>query len=311
MTSTESKIPTRPAQSIAVSGVTGLVGRSLVKRLLAEGHTIRPLVRREPKCDQGEIRWDPISGEVDADALEQVDAVVHLAGENVGEGRWTAKKKERIRRSRVDGTKLLCDALAANDKKPQVLVCASAIGFYGNRGDEILDETASPGEGFLPELCQAWEDATKNASDAGIRTVNLRIGVVLSPEGGALRKMLGPFLAGVGGVIGNGKQYLSWIALDDVVSGIAHAITCESISGPVNCVAPCPVTNREFTKMLGHVLKRPTFLPMPAIAARIVFGQMGEELLLSSTRVRPSRLNETGFLFAYSELEPALRHLIV
>lgn len=299
-----------PLRTIAVSGATGLVGRHLVVRLTDEGRSVRTLVRREPRNKDVEIQWNPERGIVDAVGLSQVDAVVHLAGENISHGRWTTAKKERIRSSRVEGTRLLCDALASLDTKPRVLVCASAIGYYGDRGDKPLDETSSPGEGFLSEVCQAWEAATEPARDAGIRVVNLRLGVVLSPEGGALRKMLTPFRAGIGGVVGGGAQYISWIALDDAVQAIFHVLECEKLSGPVNAVAPHSVTNHNLTKTLGRALNRPTLFPMPAFAARLAFGEMADELLLSSARVRPSRLNETGFLFAYPELDAALTHLL-
>jgi uncharacterized protein (TIGR01777 family) len=296
--------------TVAVSGSTGLVGSALVASLAADGYQIKRLVRHQPTSSSGDVLWDPASGRVDGDALAGVDVVVHLAGENIAAGRWTKKQKERIRASRVEGTRLLCEALAWLDNKPRAVICASAIGYYGNRGGELLDEQSSPGKGFLSEVCQAWEAASEPARDAGIRTVNLRIGVVLSPDGGALRKMLTPFKMGVGGVIGSGHQMMSWIALDDVIGALRHVLANNALSGPVNAVAPRAVTNREFTKTLGRVLHRPTIFPMPAFAARLAFGEMGDELLLSSTRVRPSRLNETGYMFQYSELEAALRHLL-
>jgi uncharacterized protein (TIGR01777 family) len=307
-------LPNQPTldgvQTIAVSGSTGLIGSALVASLTAEGHRIKRLVRRQPRDEQDEIFWDPATYKIDKDALVGVDAVVHLAGENVGNRRWTRAQKKRIRVSRIEGTRLLCGSLAWLENKPRTLISASAIGFYGDQADKLLDEQSPPGDGFLSEVCFAWENATEPATDAGIRTVNLRIGVVLSPEGGALKKMLTPFRFGLGGVIGGGQQYVSWIALSDVVGAVRHALATPSLSGPVNAVTPGAVTNRELTKTLGRVLRRPTIFPMPALAARIVFGQMGEELLLSSTRVRPARLTETGFLFQYPELEGALRHLL-
>lgn len=306
--------PDRPAidgvQTIAVSGSTGLIGSALVASLAADGHRVKRLVRRQPRDGQDEIFWDPATYKIDKDALAGVDAVVHLAGENVGSRRWTRAQKKQIRVSRTEGTRLLSGSLAWLENKPRTLVSASAIGFYGDRTDEMLDEQSSPGDGFLSEVCYAWEKATEPATDVGIRTVNLRIGVVLSPEGGALKKMLTPFRFGLGGVIGSGKQYVSWIALSDVVGAVRHALATPSLSGPVNAVAPGAVTNLELTKTLGRVLRRPTIFPMPALAARIVFGQMGKELLLSSTRVRPARLIATGYRFQYPELDGALRHLL-
>ncbi len=297
-------------QTIAVSGSTGLIGGALVASLRADGHRVKCLVRRQPRDGQDEIFWDPVTYKIDKDALVGVDAVVHLAGANVASRRWTRAQKKRIRVSRIEGTRLLCGSLAWLENKPRTLVSASAIGFYGDRADELLDEQSEPGDGFLSEVCHAWERATEPATDVGIRTVNLRIGVVLSPEGGALKKMLTPFRLGLGGVIGSGLQYVSWIALCDVVGAVRHALATPSLSGPVNAVSPRAISNRELTKTLGRVLRRPTLFPMPALAARIVFGQMGKELLLSSTRVRPARLNETGYQFQHPELDGALRHLL-
>jgi hypothetical protein len=235
---------------------------------------------------------------------------VHLAGENIAAGRWTVEKKARIRDSRVKGTKTLCEALAQLSQPPKVLVSASAIGYYGDRGAELLWENSALGTGFLAEVCQAWEEATRPAMEKGIRVVLLRIGVVLSPAGGALAKMLLPFKLGLGGIIGSGKQYMSWIALDDVVGTIDHVLITDTLQGPVNAVAPHPVTNSEFTKTLRRVLRRPTLFPMPAFAARLAFGEMADELLLASTRVEPKRLIATEYRFRYPELEDALRHLL-
>ncbi len=223
---------------------------------------------------------------------------------------WTPAVKARIRDSRVNGTRLLCEALARLSNPPRVLVCASAIGYYGDRGDEVLDEASSPGSGFLPEVCQEWEAATEPARAAGIRVVNLRFGVILSPSGGALAKMLTPFKLGAGGRIGDGRQWMSWIALDDVIDAIAYALNTESLAGPANCVAPQPVTNLEFTKTLGRVLHRPTIFPMPAVAARIAFGEMADALLLASARVLPKELSAAGYPFRYPQLEGALRHML-
>jgi uncharacterized protein (TIGR01777 family) len=294
---------------IAITGSTGLVGTALIKALEADGHTIRRVVRR-PGDNATDIRWDPAAGTIDAAGFNGVDAVVHLAGESVAAHRWTAKVKQEIRDSRVRGTRLLCDTLAALAEKPSILVSASAIGYYGDRGNERIHESSPPGRGFLAEVCQQWEAATQPARDANIRVVNLRIGVVLDPKGGALKSMLTPFRLGVGGVIGNGRQYFSWIALDDLVRIIQFTLHASALSGPVNATAPHPVTNREFTKTLGRVLGRPTIFPMPAFAARLAFGEMAEEMFLSGARIEPDVLTGARFDFAYPQLELALRHLL-
>jgi uncharacterized protein len=299
---------------VVVSGATGLVGRALVKSLLADGHAVTKLVRgaaqefRAPGT--AAVRWDPERGEIDVAALEGHDAVVHLAGEPVAEGKWTAEKKRRIRDSRVRGTRLVAETLARLDAKPKVLAAASAIGFYGDRGGEQLDESSASGADFLSEVSREWESAAKPAAEAGVRVVNLRIGIVLSGEGGALPKMLAPFRLGVGGRVGSGRQYMSWVALEDVVSIIRRALEDETLSGPVNVVAPNPVTNEEFTKTLGRVLNRPTVLPAPAFALRLAFGEMADALLLSGARVYPKKLQEAGFEFAYPDLEAALRRAL-
>lgn len=235
-----------------------------------------------------------------------------FAGENIASARWTDAMKQRIRDSRVKGTRLLADSLAKLKQKPEVFVCASAIGYYGNRGDEVVDETSPPGSSaeFLPPVCEEWEAATLPTREAGIRVVNLRFGVVLSPKGGALEKMLLPFQLGGGGILGDGKQWMSWVALDDAVGAIQHVLATDSLEGPTNAVSPHPVKNAEYTSTLGKVLWRPTILPMPAFAARLAFGQMADELLLSSTRVKPTKLEATNYRFRFPELEPALRHLL-
>ncbi|NIP86553.1 MAG: TIGR01777 family protein [Planctomycetales bacterium] len=294
--------------NILVTGASGLVGSHLQPALAAEGHTVTALVRRAAAA--GQIRWDPAAGQLDADQLQGFDGVVHLAGESIAEGRWTAAKKERIRSSRVDPTTLLCQTLARLPQPPKVLISASAIGFYGDRGDQPLDEESPAGAGYLPEVCQAWEGATQAAAEAGIRVVRLRIGVVLSREGGALQKMLLPFRMGAGGRIGSGRQYWSWIAIDDLVGVIGHALQTTSLEGAVNAVAPQPVTNLEFTKTLGRVLGRPTIFPMPAFAARLALGEMANDLLLASARVVPAKLNGSGYTFRYPDLEGALRHVL-
>jgi uncharacterized protein len=295
---------------IAVTGSTGLVGSALVTALEARGHLVRRLVRGSISDGDHEIRWNPDQGEIDAAELNGIDGVVHLAGENIAGGRWTESFKRRILESRTKGTRLLAETLAGLEMKPSVLVSASAIGYYGNRHDEEVDELAPSGNGFLAEVCREWEAATEPAHDAGIRVVKLRIGPVLSPKGGALAKMLTPFKLGLGGVIGSGRQYFSWIALDDLVNAIVFAVENESLVGPVNAVAPGAVTNRDFTKTLGRVLGRPTIFPMPAFAARLAFGEMADEMLLGGVKVAPHELIKTGFRFEYPQLEPALVHLL-
>ncbi len=296
------------AMHIAVSGSSGLVGSALLPFLTTGGHRITRLVRRPAGGD--DIAWDVARGVQDLSRLEGVDAVVHLAGENIAAGRWTAARKEEIRRSRVEGTRRLSESLARLSRRPKVLVSASAIGFYGNRGDEILKEDSAPGSDFLAQVCRDWEAATDPASRAGIRVVHLRSGMILSPAGGALKKMLLPFKMGAGGRIGSGAQFMSWIAIDDTIGAIHHAIVTESLQGPVNGVAPTPVSNAEFTRTLGRVLSRPAIAPMPAFAARLAFGEMADALLLASQRVMPTRLQATGYQFRHAELEGALRHLL-
>jgi uncharacterized protein (TIGR01777 family) len=266
------------------------------------------LVRKAAAAD--EVAWDISQGVKDLPRLEGVDAVVHLAGENIAAGRWTAARKEAIRRSRVEGTRRLCESLACLTRRPKVLVSASAVGFYGNRGDEILKEDSAPGSDFLAQVCQEWEAATGPASRAGIRVICIRFGVILSPAGGALKKMLLPFKLGAGGRIGSGTQFMSWIDIDDTIGAIHHAIVTESLQGPVNGVSPAPVSNAEFTRTLARVLSRPAIAPMPAFAARLAFGEMADALLLASQRVLPTRLQASGYKFRYPELEGALRHLL-
>lgn len=294
---------------VLISGAQGLIGTELFWTLHKKGHDIVRLVRSVSDVSGADICWDPHTGAVDPARFEGFDAVIHLAGDNIA-GRWSEKKKQRIRDSRVIGTKNLSEILARLQKPPRVFVVASAIGYYGNRGDAALDETSQPGTGFLPEVCQEWEAATKPASDKGIRTVSLRFGVVLSPKGGALKMMLPPFKLGVAGIIGDGKQYMSWVALEDVVGAIEKAAADTTLSGPVNVVAPEPVTNAVFTEILGNVLSRPTYLPMPAFVARLAFGEMADALLLASARVAPKKLQAAGYVFAQPKLEPALRKLL-
>jgi len=294
---------------LLLSGSHGLVGKALVTRLAADSHEIFRLVRHAPSSES-EIEWSPDRYSIALARLEGFDAVIHLAGESIAEGRWNEEKKKRIRESRVKGTKLLADAMANLSRPPKTLISASAVGYYGNRGDEPLTETSAPGNDFLSKVCVEWERATELATEKGIRVVNTRFGIILSPAGGALAKMLTPFRMGVGGKIGSGKQWMSWIALNDVVEGLVYALTNESLRGPVNFVAPNPVTNAEFTKTLGRVLSRPTLFPVPAFAARIAFGEMADALLLSSQRVAPTRLKETDYRFSYAELKPALSHVL-
>jgi uncharacterized protein (TIGR01777 family) len=286
------------------------MGSALVPTLIAGGHAVTRLVRSTPRPGQAEIPWNPAARSIGTPALEGLDAVVHLAGDNIASGRWTAVKKASIRNSRVHGTTVLCEALAQLVKPPKVLLSASAIGYYGDRGETLLREESPPGRGFLAEVCQAWEAATAPAAQRGIRVVHLRFGMVLSPAGGSLAKMLTPFRLYLGGVIGTGKQYMSWIALDDVLGAFHHALHTEALQGPVNIVAPSAVTNREFTMTLGKVLRRPTRFPLPAFAARLMFGEMADALLLASTRVTPARLVASGYTFQYPELEEALQHLL-
>ncbi len=295
---------------ILLTGASGLIGSALTAKLTDAEHEVTRLVRSSPNRERREIQWDPSAGRLDAAALEGFDAVVHLAGESIATGRWTAAKKERIRSSRVQGTRLLAETLARLQRPPEILVSASAIGYYGDRGDEELDEGSAPGSGFLAEVCRQWEAAAEPAREAGIRVVHPRIGVVLSATGGALAKLVPMFRLGLGGPIGSGRQHVSWITLDDLVGAICHVIATGSLSGPVNAVAPEPATNREFARALGRALRRPARLPAPAFALRAMLGPMADELLLASTRVIPRRLVDSGFAFDDPDLEPAFRRLL-
>jgi uncharacterized protein (TIGR01777 family) len=295
---------------IAVTGSSGLIGSALTAALEAEGHLVRPVVRRPARAGTDEISWDPTAGKIDAAEFSSVDAVVHLAGENIAAKRWKPAFKKQILDSRTIPTKLLCHTLAGLTSKPAVLVSASATGYYGNRGDEPLDESSPPGTGFLADVCRQWEAATHPARDADIRVVNLRTGFVLAREGGGFAKMLTPFKLGLGGVVGSGRQYMSWIALEDLVRAIQFALSAAALNGPMNGTAPHPVTNREFTKTLGRVLGRPTILPMPAFAARLAFGEMADDILLGGARVEPRALTTARFEFAHPELESALRSIL-
>lgn len=309
---------------ILLSGSSGLIGKRLAHSLLGDGHDVVPLVRADSREKVRGIRWHPESGDLYADALEHFDFVVHLAGESIAQ-RWTAEKKRSIRESRVGGTRLLCEALAGRARKPARLVSASAVGIYGDRGDEMLTEDSAPGRGFLADVARDWEAATGPAREAGIEVVHTRFGVVLSPEGGALAKLLPVFRMGAGGVVGGGKQYMSWISLTDAVrairfclgmtvdrleTGATKADRLETgpipLQGPVNVVAPQAATNREFTHALGDVLGRPMFVPVPALAIRWMFGEMGEATVLASQRAAPARLLAAGFRFEHETLKGAL-----
>lgn len=295
-----------PRLRVAISGASGLIGGSLAASLRAQGHEVHALVRKSQGQPPGSVFWDPAGGAIDAAGLEGMDAVVHLAAESIA-SRWTAAKKEAIRSSRVEGTRLLASALADLKHPPGVFVTASAIGYYGDRGAEPLTEASGPGRGFLAEVGQAWEASAQPAEAAGIRTVRLRIGMVLTPRGGALAKMLPIFRLGMGGPLGTGRQYISWIGLTDLVGALNHAIRTESLAGAVNATAPNPVTNREFARTLGRVLGRPAILPAPAVALRLMLGAMADELLLSGCRVLPERLKASGYVFREPGLDGALR----
>ncbi|MFY9646774.1 MAG: TIGR01777 family oxidoreductase [Terriglobales bacterium] len=295
-------------QRVLISGASGPIGNALLASFNSQHTEVVRLVRG-PAQSAGQISWDPFAP-VPSEAVSGFDAVIHLAGESVV-GRWTDEKKSAIRDSRVLGTRNLATALAQTNVKPRVLICASAIGFYGNRGDEILGEKIPIGRGFLPEVCQEWEDASQIAAEAGIRTVNVRIGLVLSPKGGALEKMLTPFKFGVGGRIGSGQQWFSWIHVADIVGGIQHAMSTEALAGPLNLVSPNPVRNVEFTEVLASVLKRPAIFPVPEFALRLAFGkQAADEMLLSSQRVQPGKLESSGYQFHFRELRAALEDLV-
>jgi uncharacterized protein (TIGR01777 family) len=295
---------------ILISGSHGLVGKALVHSLIKDDHEVINLVRRAPQAGAPEVEWHPNQGRLNPQDIEGFDAVVHLAGESIASGRWNDEKKRAIRESRVKGTSLLSQTLAQLSNPPSVFVSASAIGYYGNRGDELLTEASAPGKDFLSSVCVEWEEATRPAIEKGIRTIAARFGIILDPDGGALAKMLTPFRMGIGGRVGDGRQWMSWIALEDVVNGLKFLMRDQRASGPVNFVSPHPVTNAEFTKTLGHVLGRPTLFPIPAFGARLAFGEMADALLLSSQRVEPTVLVNRGFAPSWPRLEPALQHLL-
>ena len=292
---------------VLISGTTGLIGSALVPELEAKGHTVRRLTRHPRQ--EGDIRWDIDAGTVDGD-LSGIDAVVHLAGESIAEGRWTEEKKRRILESRRKGTRLLAEKVAGLDEPPSVMVSVSATGYYGDRGNELLTEESESGDLFLSEVCREWEAAADPAREAGVRVVHPRFGIVLSTEGGALGATLPIFKLGGGGKIGSGGQYWSWVSFDDVIGVILHVMHSGDLSGPVNVVTPDSLTNAEYTGVLGKVLNRPTLFTVPAPAARIILGEITDELLLASARVEPVRLQETAYSFRHPELEGALRHLL-
>jgi len=292
---------------VLISGASGPIGAALLPSLVQSGAEVVRLTRG-PARTTGQISWDPM-GELEPAAVSGFEAVIHLAGESVV-GRWTEAKKRAIRESRVRGTRSIALAMARAESKPQVFVCASAIGFYGDRGEETLSEESAGGRGFLAEVCRAWEEASRVATEAGIRTVNIRIGLVLSAKGGALPKMLTPFKLGLGGRVGAGRQWWSWIHVEDIVGAIHQAMRTEALSGLVNLVAPNAVRNEEFTRVLASVLRRTAFFPMPAFAARVAFGEMGEELMLASQRVEPAKLKSSGYDFRYGNLLAALGNLL-
>lgn len=294
---------------ILVSGASGLVGRALIPALEEDGHAVLRLVRHPVRDPGEEMQWNPYADRIDESSLPPFDAVIHLSGESIS-GRWNAAKKRAIYDSRIRSTAYLAECMERMEKPPAVWLCASAIGYYGTRKDETLTERAIPGKNFLATVCEDWEKATKPASDRGVRVVNMRLGVVLAKEGGTLPLMMRPFKMGVGGIIGNGRQYLSWITLDDLITAMVFALNTDSLSGPVNFVAPNPATNREFTKALGKALKRPTLLRTPAFALRAALGQMAKELILSSTRVIPKKLTDAGFEFEHPEIDGALKSIL-
>ena len=294
---------------ILISGASGLIGTNLIPTLIAKDNQIYKLVRRTPQGID-EIQWNPEDNTIEDEKLEDFDAVIHLAGDNVGSENWSAEKKRKIRESRVNGTRTLVDALKRCISPPKHFISASATGFYGSHGDEILNEESGAGKGFLPEVCQEWESEALKASNFGARVVLLRTGVVLAKDGGALAKMLTPFKFAVGGVVGSGSQYMSWIALDDVIKAIHFVLENENINGAINLTAPNAATNAEFTHALGSVINRPTILPIPEFAIRMLFGEMGETLLLEGARVYPQKLLDAKFTFDYPDLERALKHVL-
>jgi len=296
---------------IVISGGSGLVGSAATAALRADGHNVGHLVRPGGALKAGDVSWDPMGATVDIAGLEGAEAVIHLGGAGIADGRWTGERMKLIRSSRIDTTRVLVDSLARLKQKPRAFIVASAIGYYGNCGDEILTESSANGTNFLALLCRDWEAESRRAAALGMRTAILRSGIILSGKGGALPKMLTPFKLGVGGRLGSGQQWMSWIAIEDVIGIIRYALTNEQISGPVNVVAPAPVRNEEFTRLLAGMLHRPAILPAPAFALRLALGDMADEMLLASQRVQPERLLSAGFSFRFQILEPALRAAVL
>lgn len=293
-----------------ITGSSGFIGSALVETLRSQGEEVVRLLRTQDNLPDDAIGWDPEREKYNLKDFEHFDAVINLAGENIASGRWTEEKKRKIHDSRVNGTKALCRCLAKLQDPPKVLVSASASGYYGNKGDEVLAEGNQNGAGFLAAVCRDWEAATEPAKKKGIRVVHPRIGMVLAANGGALAKLVTPFKMGLGGVLGSGKQYISWITLDDLLNAILFAIKTESLEGPINVGTPHPVTNEQFTKTLGEVLNRPTVMSVPDFAAKLAFGEMADEVLLSSVRMLPVRLREAGFTFKHPEIKEALREVL-
>lgn len=298
--------------NILISGASGLIGQALSRALSSAGHSVYPLSRLSEKKREPDspFYWKPDEGFVHLEESIRLDVVINLAGENIADGRWTKKKKSKIIQSRVRGTQCLCEAIAALNHKPELLISGSAIGFYGETGERVVSEESEAGTGFLSDIAQKWEAATQSVEKAGVRTVHIRTGIVLSPSGGVLQKMMLPIKMGVGGVVGNGKQYMSWVSINDMVAMLQFIMENDNITGPVNMVSRHPVTNYTFTKLLGKVLKRPTLFPLPAFVARLMFGEMADALLLSSTRVSPDKLVAAGYPYIHEDLESALVDLL-
>ncbi len=292
---------------ILMSGTSGFLGKNLVLSLEKKGHEVIRLVRNKDKATNT-VYWNPQEGILEN--FPAIDAVIHLSGENIGNERWSQEKKKKIRDSRVLSTLLLSKTLSEMENPPKIFLCASACGFYGNQGEKKLTEESPQGKGFLAQTCQDWENATQEAKSRGIRVASLRFGIILSPEGGVLEKMILPFKLGLGGTIGNGKQYVSWISLDDAIGAIVHVLGCESLQGPINIVAPEPTTNEKFSKLLGKILCRPTFFYIPPMATRVVLGEMADELLLYSMRTIPEKLLKAGYAFSHPDIETALLSLL-
>ncbi len=300
----------RKSMSLLVTGASGILGKALIPLLTTGGHTVWKLVRRKADPFKNEIYWDPAQGEIDKESLPQLDGVIHLAGEYIGLGRWTEEKKRKIIESRMDGTHLLASTLASLPKPPEVLLSGSAVGFYGDCGDSVVHESRESGNDFISEVCRVWEEATKPAVDAGIRTLLMRIGVVLTPQGGALQRFINSSHLGCISRIGPGQQYISWLSIDDMVASILHSLASKDLSGPVNIAAPGPITNRDFMRVLAALLRRPIMPTIPVFVLKTIYGQMASEILLSGCRVSSKKLEDSGFRFRHSNLEEALRSML-